>query len=151
MQSNILWICTKRKDQKWKYSSIVKTYLLIHSKNPPFDAQEFSSDTISNLVILSSFTHLKMIKVTRFEFEIAQIVHNKPRTLKDIREELFRRKFQTSDFHNFIELIVNLEIYLRPSLFKVEENVNCKDKKMRHFKGCYKWNLSLLNLALFFK
>ena len=85
-----------------------------------------------------------MIKVTRFEFEIAQILHNQPRTLKDIREELFRRKFQTSDFHNFIELIVNLEIYLRPSLFNVEEKVDFNDSQVTFLK-----NLSDLEVSFY--
>ena len=76
-----------------------------------------------------------MIKVTRFEFEIAQIIQNQSRTLKGIREELFKRKFQTSDFHNFIELIVNLEIYLRPSLFKVEEKFDSNDAHVTLLKN----------------
>ena len=67
--------------------------------------------------------HSEMIKLTIVEFEVAQIIQNNPKTLKDIREELFRSKFRTNVFHSWIEPIRNLVMYLNPEVFEIDGEI----------------------------
>ena len=59
---------------------------------------------------------------------------------------------------SIMKITMNLKSkYLGCKCFRTDFTRKCvsikqaKVKKMRHFKGCYKWDLSLLNLALFFQ
>ena len=76
-----------------------------------------------------------MIKLTTVEYEVAQIIQNNPRTLKDIREELFRSKFRTNVFHSWIEPIRNLEMYLNPKVFEIDGEIANGDELVTLLKN----------------
>ena len=83
-----------------------------------------------------------MIKLTTVEFEVAQIIQNNPKTLKDICEELFRSKFRTNVFHSWIEPIRNLEMYLNPKVFEIDGEIANGNKLVTLLK-----NLSDLEIS----